>query len=106
MLDADITKRRHLRHRDGRIRAFSGGLVEDGWSVVVPVTMKDSSVGNQSGAEAERDFAREKMISDLANAWKGQQAEAEAAQNGFETAAEAHAKMVDDLANGWKGSAR
>ena len=41
MLDADITKRRHLRHRDGRIRAFSGGLVEDGWSVVVPVTMKD-----------------------------------------------------------------
>ena len=61
MLDADITKRPHLRHRDGRIRAFTGGLVEDGWSVVVPVTMKDGlSVGDQSAAEAERDSAREK----------------------------------------------
>ena len=47
MSDLVDTTQKHLRHKDGRLRPWmADGVVEDGWSVVVPFLMRDHALDN------------------------------------------------------------
>src|SRR5215207_8016366 len=112
------TSKSYLRHRDGRILPYGAmEVLEDGWSIIHPVTMIDGvPVANNSNdaraaAQAVED-AWSAMVDDLSSAWKSPtphaplQAHQEHSdgkrQTQAETADAAHAAYVHHLENAWR----
>ncbi len=115
MSDFVDTTQKHLRHKDGRLRrCVEGEIIQDGWSVVVPLLMRDHALDDwapvivqhrmamadpQLSAEAEAaldDYKRRN-----ASAWQSAGQRPTNDQR-FETADEAYAAMKARNASAWR----
>src|SRR3954463_1322348 len=116
MSDLVDTTQKHLRHKDGRLRPWmADGVVEDGWSVVVPLLMRDHALDDRAPVivqhrmamadpklAAEAEAALDEYKRRNASAWQSAAQRATNDHQRFETADEAHAAMKARNASAWR----
>lgn len=116
MSDLLDTTQKHLRHKDGRLRPWmADGVVEDGWSVVVPFLMRDHALDNwapiitqprtaiaDAKLLAEAEAALDECKRRNASAWQSAGQRATNDHQRFQSEDEAHAAMKARNASAWR----
>jgi hypothetical protein len=92
--------RRHVRLRDGTLRALTPGeLVPDGATVFASLIIKDAITVTD---REQSDAAYETMKRDLSHAWKLPLPEARVDAPSATTVDEAHRAMVKTMQDAWR----
>jgi len=117
MSDFVDTTQKHLRHKDGRLRRCVEGdnIIEDGWSIVVPLLMRDHALDDWAPVivqhrmampdpklSAEAEAALDECKRRNASAWQSAAQRATNDHQRFETADEAYAAMKARNASAWR----
>src|SRR4051812_44369414 len=116
MSDFVDTTQKHLRHKDGRLRrCVEGEIIQDGWSLVVPLLMRDHALDDRAPVivqhrmamadpklSAEAEAALDECKRRNASAWQSGGQRAMNDHQRFETEDEAYAAMKARNASAWR----